>query len=163
MAALPRREMLGAVVLSAAAVLTPRAASAAAGDAERDQWKRAVADIDKLATNYESISAKGGDEVRKYLGTVGDSTLSSATTPMFKIDKSLKKLASDADDPEEFLNAVEEFLLRVSAADSMAYSANFAGGSGKPKPPAEYLRLAGEEVKDMRKRADEVTEALGSS
>lgn len=52
MAALPRREMLGAVVLSAAAVLTPRAASAAAGDAERDQWKRAVADIDKLATNY---------------------------------------------------------------------------------------------------------------
>mmetsp|Transcript_24170 Transcript_24170/g.50015 ORF Transcript_24170/g.50015 Transcript_24170/m.50015 type:complete len:83 (+) Transcript_24170:3-251(+) len=82
---------------------------------------------------------------------------------MFKIDKSLKKLASDADDPEEFLNAVEEFLLRVSAADSMAYSANFAGGSGKPKPPSEYLRLAGEEVKDMRKRADKVTKALGSS
>jgi hypothetical protein len=52
MAALPRREMLGGVALSVASCIAPRVAAAADGDAERDQWKRAVADIDKLETNY---------------------------------------------------------------------------------------------------------------
>ena len=59
-------------------------------------------------------------------------------------------------------DAIETFMVRVSSADGMAYSANFAGGSGKPKPPAEYLRMAGEEVKEMRKKAEKVTSALGS-
>ena len=42
----------------------------------------------------------------------------------------------------------------------MAYSANFAGGSGKPKPPAVYLRLAHDEVSAMRAEALKMSAAL---
>ena len=58
-------------------------------------------------------------------------------------------------------DAIETFMVRVSSADGMAYSANFAGGSGKPKPPSEYLRLSGLEVKLMKSDAAKVTSECG--
>jgi hypothetical protein len=47
-------------------------------------------------------------------------------------------------------NVYFNFLLAKLAvfvqADSMAYSANFAGGSGKPTPPAVYLQVCSTDV-----------------
>jgi hypothetical protein len=42
----------------------------------------------------------------------------------------------------------------------MAYSANFAGGSGKPTPPKVYIDKSKLEVKTMKDREREMIDAL---
>jgi len=106
--------------------------------------------------SYSTLAAGGGDAVRVALGTAGNS----GASPLFQVEKMARGMISEAGDPVEFGEALEDFLYHYRQADSMAYSANFAGGSGKPKPPAEYLKLAGVEVKEMRIQANRMAAAL---
>ena len=108
-----------------------------------------------LETEFEKYSSKGGDEVRRVLGTVG------IESPCFQLEKALKKLALDAEDPETYSEAVEQLMLAISRADGMAYSANFAGGSGKPLPPAVYLEKSRKEVVLVNLQMKNLLAALG--
>ena len=130
----------------------PRPALAISTDAAKDQWKQSVKVIDTMLSDWSSL--KGGDAIRVGLGTQG------TTSPLFQIDKALKVLRDEAEDLVEFTEQSDEFLLRIAAADSMAYSANFAGGSGKPTPPAVYIEKSKKEVEDMQKIAKALSALL---
>lgn len=136
----------GTAIISVLA--TPLPALAISSEAAKDQWTKSVTVIDRLLQNWPS----GGDAIRVELGTQG------TTSPLFQIDKALKVLREDADDIVEFTELVEDFQLTLSRADSMAYSANFAGGSGKPTPPAVYIEKAKKEVESLQRTA----KALGA-
>ena len=108
------------------------------------QWKASVATIDNLLENWTTLSAGGGDAIRKELGTANFGT---SISPLFQIEKVFKVLRDNGDvDLIEFTEKSEEFTETLVRADTMAYSSNFAGGSGKPTPPAVYLEKSRKEV-----------------
>lgn len=82
-------------------------------------------------------------------------------SPLFQINKAVRVLQADAEDPVAFAEASEEYLLGVGRADSMAYSANFAGGAGKPTPPAVYIAKSKGEVELLKGYEKEMLAALG--
>jgi hypothetical protein len=137
--------------LSVPLLIEPATATAATiitSEAAQIQWKRSETVIDDLLQNWPTVVAQaGGDGIRRELGTVG------TTSPLFQIDKALRVLRDEAEDLIEFTDQTEEFQLALSRADSMAYSANFAGGSGKPTPPAFYIEKSRNEVIELQKIA----------
>ena len=139
------------VAASLVPLFTTKSPAVAAGDgaegAARAQFDKMVTFVDDFDDGYDKVAADGGgDSVRVKLGTAGNNAMS----PLYQIDKTLSKLLPEASDVGEFEEAMDSFIYRYRQADSMAYSANFAGGSGKPKPPAVYLQLAHDEVRAMR-------------
>jgi len=48
----------------------------------------------------------------------------------------------------------------LARADTMAYSANFAGGSGKPTPPQVYIDKARKEVEALQTIAKSISALL---
>mmetsp|Transcript_19055 Transcript_19055/g.22758 ORF Transcript_19055/g.22758 Transcript_19055/m.22758 type:complete len:218 (-) Transcript_19055:114-767(-) len=149
-------------ITTTAAILTalpPPSAAATAppitSEAARLQWKQSLTVIDDLVQNWSTVTSKGGgDSIRIQLGTVG------TASPLFLIDKALKVLREEADDLVEFTEQEEEFRLALSRADSMAYSANFAGGSGKPTPPQVYIDKSQKEVIGLQKIAKSLSALL---
>lgn len=137
-------------------LVTPFAAPAITTDAAKTQWKESLKTIDNLLENWSTV-AKGGDAIRVQLGTQG------TTSPLFQIDKALKVLLEEADDIVTFAEHAEEFRLALARADSMAYSANFAGGSGKPMPPAVYIEQARKEVLEIQRLANCLSSFLQGS
>mmetsp|Transcript_10936 Transcript_10936/g.16116 ORF Transcript_10936/g.16116 Transcript_10936/m.16116 type:complete len:202 (-) Transcript_10936:80-685(-) len=127
------------------AFISSSPAQAITTDAAKDQLKQSVVVIEKMLNNWESF--KSGDAIRVEIGTQGTSS------PLFQIDKAFKVLRDEVEDIIEFTETSDEFLLTLARADSMAYSANFAGGSGKPTPPAVYIEKAKKEVMDLQKIA----------
>merc|ERR1712194_41917 len=112
------------------------AAAPTTSDSALAQWKESVKTIDNLYVNYDTISNGGGDAIRRELGTANFGTY---VSPLFQIDKAFKVLRDDPNvDLVEFTELAEEFTNALVRADTMAYSANFAGGSGKPTPPQVY-------------------------
>jgi hypothetical protein len=154
--AVSRRVVLFRVPALTAGLLAsaPRQALATSTDAAKDQWKQSVRVIDAMLSDWSSLATKGGDAIRVELGTQG------TTSPLFQIEKALRALRDEAEDLVEFTEQSDEFLLRLAAADSMAYSANFAGGSGKPTPPAVYIEKSKKEVEDMQRIAKALSALL---
>lgn len=138
--------------IAAAAVFTPLSAVAISTESARDQWKQSTITIDKLLDGWSTVG--GGDGIRVQLGTQG------TTSPLFQIDKALKVLRQESEDIVEFTEQAEEFQLALARADSMAYSANFAGGSGKPTPPSYYIEKSKTEVELLQKIAKSLTSLL---
>ena len=138
--------------------LAPTPAAAADVAAARAQWRAAVGAVDAIVRDFDAIPG-GGDGVRRRLGTVG------TDSPLFLIDRACRALLPEAEDPVAFGEALEEFLLGLGRADSMAYSANFAGGSGNPNDnsAASYLRRSKAEVSALRKDVAAMDRALGGS
>lgn len=128
--------------IPASLVSLPKSAYAMTADAAKEQWKQSVGVIDAMLSDWSSL--KSGDAVRVQLGTQG------TTSPLFQIEKAFKVLREESSDIVEFTEASDDFLRLLSAADSMAYSANFAGGSGPPTPPAVYLEKARKEVVELQ-------------
>lgn len=67
---------------------------------------------------------------------------------------------NDDFDVMELTEQAEELSDAIARADTMAYSANFAGGSGKPTPPKVYIDKAEKEVLEMQRIAKSVSAAL---
>mmetsp|Transcript_91765 Transcript_91765/g.163326 ORF Transcript_91765/g.163326 Transcript_91765/m.163326 type:complete len:183 (+) Transcript_91765:68-616(+) len=118
-----RREAAGAVI---AAFSAPEPASARTS-------KEQILDAEKLVGQileeecWEDYKCDG-DQIRRYLGTVG------VKSPLFKFEQALKEEYSDSTpdevpDPEDVLKSIRE-------ADYQAYSTIFSMGSGgiDPKP-----------------------------
>ena len=101
--------------------------------------------------------AGGGDGIRRRIGTVG------ATSPLFDIEKTCRKLIPTADDPVAFAEALEEFVSGIARVDGMAYSSNFAGGSGKPSENSatRYIERSKDELVALKKDVAKMNAALG--
>mmetsp|Transcript_9368 Transcript_9368/g.16641 ORF Transcript_9368/g.16641 Transcript_9368/m.16641 type:complete len:278 (-) Transcript_9368:35-868(-) len=146
-AASTRRSFLFGTTIVATSILTratPASATYTAAaltpDTALQQWKDSVKTIDNLCDNWDTISKGGGDSIRKELGTANFGT---SPSPLFQIDKAFKVLRDNPDvDLIELTEQAEELSNALAAADSMAYSSNFAGGAGKPTPPAVYIERA---------------------
>ena len=74
-------------ICAGALASAPKPALAISADAAKDQWKKSVAVIDAMLSDWSSLEKKGGDAIRVELGTQG------TTSPLFQIDKALKALA----------------------------------------------------------------------
>ena len=138
---------------SASFSIAARALAAAPGpvlaisvDDARSQWAAACKATDRLYSDWDTLSSGGGDAVRRELGTVGTSS------PLFQLNKAVRVLQDEASDPIEWGENSEELLLSLGRADSMAYSSNFAGGSGKQSEVSKdaMMAKAEREVRAMR-------------
>ena len=119
--------------------------------------------LDELSTNWDKI-ATDGDNVRRYLGTVG------VTSPLFKIRGGLKgvlkaKDLPDAFDAVAFAEASEQFLAELQDAEGDAYGAQFADystsvGSGGQSPSATMLGKARKDVERAQRSYAELLKLL---
>ena len=119
--------------------------------------------LDELSTNWDRI-ATDGDNVRRYLGTVG------VTSPLFKIRGGLKGVLKatdlpDAFDAVAFAEASEAFLNDLQDAEGDAYGAQFADystsvGSGGQSPSATMLGKARKDVERAQRSYAELLRLL---
>ena len=111
----------------------------------KTRFKLAVQDVDELLSNYAEIAAGGGDNVRRYLGTVG------VKSHMYGITKVLKELREEADDVIEFTETSNEFEAYLFQAEGAAYQSLFAEHSSAKSTPETLLATAKKDVINMRK------------
>jgi len=139
---------------AAASSITPKEA--------REQFEAVIATTDKLLAEWDTVTQGGGDAIRTQLGTNGPGTGTGGgtPTPFYKIDKAIKVLQNNCEDPITFGEASEEFEVRRASADAMAYSAIFTGGSGKPTPPEVYYKKSKVEVDALKRVEAEMLSAL---
>jgi len=119
------------------------------------RFKNARVEINYLLDNYDSVvGGGGGDNVRRYLGTVG------TTSSLFGIRKVMKVLQEDANDIVEYTENMNEFDSFLRGADTNCYSANFVEFSSAKTKPEKFFIDAKADIKQMAvamgKMADEL-------
>lgn len=124
-------------------------------DAAKDRFKEGQKSLNELLSNFETIQQGGGDNVRRYLGTVG------TTSGLYGIKKVLRELQSEADDFVEYTENMDEFDKALNAAEGAAYMAIFVETSSSSTPPQKYLDDAKTESKRMKVYMDELAKQLG--
>ena len=113
--------------------------------------RRTVAD---LIENYDSIIKDGGDNVRRYLGTVG------TTSAMYGIERVLKDLQDEANDIVAYTEAMDEFVYFLRAADTAVYSANFVEFSAAKTKPEKFYDDAKVDCKNILQQMDKMANEL---
>jgi len=118
--------------------------------------------LGELVTNWDAI-ASDGDQIRRYLGTVG------ITSPLFKVRGALKNVlkadAPAAFDVVAFAEVSETFLAELQLAEGSAYGAQFADfstsvGSGGLSPSATQIAKARKDVVRAKASFDELLKLL---
>lgn len=107
-----------------------------------------------LVENYDEICKGGGDNVRRYLGTVG------VTSGLYGIYKVLKELRDEAKDMVEFTESENEFDYALRAADTSVYSANFVEYSAAKTKPEKFFEDARIDIERMQFYMDEMAAQL---
>ena len=120
-----------------------------------DRLRLARKSAQYLLENYDEICEGGGDNVRRYLGTVG------TTSGLFGIQKVLKTLADKADDIVEYTETSAEVEKCIQQADGSAYMAIFVTTSTSYTPPAKYFGDAKVEIKRLIIALDQLAELVG--
>ena len=115
-----------------------------------DRLVSARKSIDYLLSNYDDICAGGGDNVRRYLGTVG------ASSGLVGVTKVMKALEGRADDFVEYTETATEVNQAIQQADGSAYMAIFVTSSTSYDPPSKYFGQAKVEVLNAKKALDEL-------
>mmetsp|Transcript_20540 Transcript_20540/g.37325 ORF Transcript_20540/g.37325 Transcript_20540/m.37325 type:complete len:229 (-) Transcript_20540:340-1026(-) len=109
------------------------------------RFQQAQKDLDYLITHFDDVVASGGgDNVRRYLGTVG------FTSSLYGISKVLKELQDEADDIVEYTENMNEFDAYLRAADTASYSANFVEFSAAKTKPEAFFKDAFGDVQKMK-------------
>ena len=103
-----------------------------------------------LLDHYDEICAGGGDNVRRYVGTVGTSS------GLFAIGKVMTALADRADDFVEYTELSNEVLKSIQQVDGSAYMAIFVTTSTSQTPPEKYFNDAKIELKRTIKALDDL-------
>lgn len=170
MAATNRRDALRSLSLASAALLSQgQSAHAALENAgnpfekvgkltmeeAEDRLRLARKSAQYLLDNYDEICEGGGDNVRRYLGTVG------TTSGLFGIQKVLKTLADNADDIVEYTETSAEVEKCIQQADGSAYMAIFVTTSTSYTPPAKYFGDAKVEIKRLIIALNQLAELVG--
>lgn len=168
-ASLPRRSFLetsAAAVLVATIPLTGNAVvlinpekvgtvKALTPEEAEQRFRDGRASVDYLLTNYNAVCEKGGDNVRRYLGTVG------MASGLFGIQKAMKALADRADDIVEYTELSREIEQTIEQADGSAYMSIFVTTSTSYTPPEKYFKDAKIEIERCAKSMDELAAMIG--
>lgn len=140
-----------------AAVMDPSANSKVFKEGKALTEEEAVARLQEgrksaqyLLDHYDEICNRGGDEVRRYAGTVGTSS------GLFAIGKVMATLADRADDFVEYTELSNEVLKSLQQVDGSAYMAIFVSTSTSQTPPSKYFADAKVEVKRAIKALDDL-------
>jgi hypothetical protein len=110
----------------------------------KERFMLAQKTLNDLSDNYDEICKGGGDNVRRYLGTVG------TTSALYGIGKIMKELQEEASDIVEYTETMSEFSYSLSAADTSAYSANFVEHSSAKTKPAKLFEDARLDIERMQ-------------
>jgi len=108
-----------------------------------------------LLDHYDEVCEGGGDNVRRYLGTVG------TTSGLYGISKAMKALADRADDIVEYTELSNEIETNVQQADGSSYMAIFVVSSTSQDRPEKYFGQALVEIKRLEKNIDELAAMVG--
>jgi len=111
--------------------------------------------VDYLLKHYDEVCDGGGDNVRRYLGTVG------TQSGLFGIQKAMKALGERADDIVEYTELSEEIEQTIVQASGSAYMAMFVTTSTSYTPPEKYFKEAKIEVERCAKSMDELATMIG--
>lgn len=112
-------------------------------------------DAHYLLDHYAEICEGGGDNVRRYLGTVGNSS------GMYGIRKVVKELREEADDIVEYTEAMDEFEAYLNQAEGASYQSLFIDHSSAKGTPAQFLATAKQDVTQMLEFLDLLAVQLG--
>jgi hypothetical protein len=106
-------------------------------DDAKDRFRSAQRDLTYLLEHFDAVIAQGGgDNVRRYLGTVG------VSSGMYGITKVMKRLQEEAGDIVEYTENMNEFDYSLRAADTACYSANFVEFSAAKTKPEKFFEDA---------------------
>jgi len=111
--------------------------------------------VNDLLKNYDEICDGGGDNVRRYLGTVGTSS------GLFGIAKAMKALGERADDIVEYTELAREIEQTIEQADGSAYMSIFVTTSTSYTSPEKYFKDAKIEIERCAKSMDELAGMIG--
>lgn len=145
--------LLGSVAVPAAnavvVVTDPKTLAFQAGvpfgvDTAKERFRDAMNTIDDLVTNYDTISRDGGDNVRRYLGTVG------TTSALYGISKVLRVLQREANDIVVYTECMNDLEYWLRDADTAAYSSMFVEYSAAKSRPEQYIRDAKVAIQHMK-------------
>ena len=124
-------------------------------DQARARFKEGQVSLDNLLENYDAICEGGGDNVRRYLGTVG------TTSGLYGISKVLKILSNDEHvDIVDYNETMEEFNAALTSAEGSAYMAIFTESSTSGVPPSKYFKDTRTEAELARVKLRELAKQL---
>ncbi|GMH98113.1 hypothetical protein TrST_g10784 [Triparma strigata] len=112
------------------------------------KFTSARSELSSTIQDYDQITKGGGDNIRRYLGTVGTSS------SIFGLKAVLKILQDSADDIGAFVDASEDFDRALVSADSSAYSSMFVEFSAAKGTKEDYYAKALVDIKNMYKCLD---------
>ena len=122
------------------------------------KFREGYKSITYLLEHYDEICAGGGDNVRRYLGTVVSTKDPSG---LVGINKVMKALEERADDFIEYTEMSNEVIKSISQADGSAYMSIFVTSSTSYTPPQKYFDDAKIEVKRCVKAMNELAPLVG--
>ena len=120
----------------------------------KSRFKEGRKSLQYLLDNYDKVVEGGGDNVRRYLGTVG------TTSGLWGIGKVMRSLQDEADDIVDYTETMQEVEASIRGADSAAYMAIFVTTSSSGTPPAKYFSDAKIEAKRALKAMDDLAAQL---
>lgn len=118
------------------------------------RFQEARKTLNYLIDNYDVISKAGGDNVRRYLGTVG------TTSALYGITKVMKELQDEVNDVVEFTENMQDFYYYLRAADTAVYSANFVEFSAATTKPEKFFADAKSDCVQMKSNMDNMAAEL---
>ena len=123
-------------------------------DDAKARFREGQVSLDYLLKNYDEICEGGGDNIRRYLGTVGTSS------GLYGIAKVMKALQQEAEDIVEYTEVMNEINSALVGADGSAYMAIFTESSTSGVPPKKYFDDAKIEVKRAIASMQEIAKQL---
>jgi len=123
-------------------------------DEAKIRLKDAQKSLEYLLDHWDEISNVGGDNVRRYLGTVGTSS------GMYGITKAMKIVQAQASDIVEYTETMNEVNACINGADGSAYMAIFVTSSTSYTPPQKYFDEAKIETKRALKALNDLSKVI---
>jgi hypothetical protein len=120
----------------------------------KKRFHQARQSLQYLLDHYDEICLGGGDNVRRYLGTVGTSS------GLWGIGKVMRSLQEEADDLVEFTETMTDVEASIQQADGSAYMAIFVTTSTSGTPPEKYFKDALIEAQRAAKGMDKMASLL---
>ena len=116
------------------------------------KYREGYKTINYLLDHYDEICEGGGDNVRRYLGTI----VSNPPSALVGIKKAMKALEYRADDFIEFTETADEVMKTIDQASGSAYMAIFVTTSTSYTPPQKYFDDGKIEIKRCKKTMEDL-------
>ena len=123
-------------------------------DEARSRFREGRDSLEYLLENYDAICEGGGDNIRRYLGTVG------TTSGLYGIQKVMKTMMNSADDIVDYTETMERVNAALVGADGSAYMAIFTETSTSGVPKEKYFRDAKIEAQRARAAMEDLAKQM---